>query len=185
MAEDIRIVKTKSAIENAFISLVESKGYKNVKMVDIAKKARVNRNTIYLRYGTKEDIIKSIISTSFQSETKDFGLESLIKIRFNRHRVELLYKALFSIIAKNIELFRILLLEDELVGFYLIELKNIKKTILSNLKNVPRNESLVNYLVYGVFGVIIDYTVYAKGTSDDNVKLLTDLTMATLRRIQL
>lgn len=184
MSEDIRIVKTKAAIENAFISLVESKGYKNVKMVDIAKKARVNRNTIYLRYGAKEDIIKSIISTSFQNEISGFDISSLFKIRYNKRKIELLYTALFKIIDKNDELFRILLLEAELVGFYLIELKNIKKMILSKMKNTPRNENLINYLVYGMFGVIIDYTVYAKGTPEETVKLLTDLTMSVFRRIQ-
>ena len=44
--EDLRIKKTKRAIENAMMELIELKGYSKVKLVDIANRAQVNRNTI-------------------------------------------------------------------------------------------------------------------------------------------
>ena len=46
MKEDLRVIKTKEAIKNAFISLIEEKGFENIKIIDIARRANVNRNTI-------------------------------------------------------------------------------------------------------------------------------------------
>ena len=63
MKEDLRVVRTRNAIENAFISLIEEKGFENVKMVDIASRANVNQNTIYLHYETKEMIMERIMFT--------------------------------------------------------------------------------------------------------------------------
>ena len=48
--EDLRTFKTKRAIESAMMELIELKGYSKVKIIDIANKAQVNRNTIYLHY---------------------------------------------------------------------------------------------------------------------------------------
>ena len=185
MEKDPRVIKTKKAIEDAFVSLVESKSYKNVKLVDIAEKARINRNTIYLHYGSKEDIITSIIAESIEKELAAFDLQKFYKSRFNRFKTEEFYKALFASIDKNAELYRILLLEDELIGFFNIAIKKIKKNMLMYFKNTPKNSLVIDYLLYGIFGVVNSYTVYATGTAKENIKLLTDLTMASIRRMQI
>ena len=61
MKTDLRVLKSRNAIENAFINLVEIKGFQNVTITEIADKAMVNRNTIYLNYGSKED--KNVLRT--------------------------------------------------------------------------------------------------------------------------
>mgnify|MGYP003318856286 CR=1 FL=1 len=185
MEKDPRVIKTKKAIEDAFISLVELKGYSSVKMVDIAKKARVNRNTIYLHYNSKEEIISSIISNSFVKELTDFELEQYVKSRFNRFKLEKLFTAFFTLIDKNADLYRILLLEDSLIGFFNSSIKRIKKALMKYFKNTPRNGMVIEYILFGIFGIINSYTVYASGTIQENAKLVTDLTMSCLRRIQL
>ena len=65
MKQNERKIETERKIENAFLELVELKGFENVHLVDIAKRANVNRNTVYLRYGTKEDIIAQILDKTF------------------------------------------------------------------------------------------------------------------------
>ena len=65
MKQNERKIETERKIENAFLELVELKGFENVHLVDIAKRANVNRNTVYLRYGTKEDIIYQILNKTF------------------------------------------------------------------------------------------------------------------------
>ena len=49
------------------INLVEMKGFQNVSITEIAEKAMVNRNTIYINYGSKEEILESIIKNSITS----------------------------------------------------------------------------------------------------------------------
>ena len=185
MKEDLRVIKTKKAIEDAFISLVKTKGYKAIKLVDIAEKARINRNTIYLHYSSKEDIITSIVTGSINIEYEDFEMKNFIKIRFNRLKLEKFFAAVFHSLTKNLDVYRTLLFEDALIGFFEIEIKKIKKDILSFLKQTSRNEILVNYFVYGAFGIIQNYIVNGKENQQEVVRTLTDLTMATLRRVQL
>ena len=45
MKQNERKIETERKIENAFLELVELKGFENVHLVDIAKRANVNRNT--------------------------------------------------------------------------------------------------------------------------------------------
>ena len=60
--EDLRVIKTKTSIKDSFIDLVKEKGYNKVSVTDIVKKANINRNTFYLHYEDKEDLIKTLIS---------------------------------------------------------------------------------------------------------------------------
>jgi len=79
MKKDLRIIKTETAIENSFLELIEEKGFANVQLNEIAKRANVNRNTIYLRYGTKEDIITAILNKSYNRILSDLDIEKLKK----------------------------------------------------------------------------------------------------------
>ena len=65
MESDLRVKKTKIAIENALLSLLEIMPFSKVRIITIAEKAMVNRNTIYLHYESKEDIVMSIINRHF------------------------------------------------------------------------------------------------------------------------
>ena len=69
--EDLRVRRTKASIIGAFIDLVEEKGFDNVKVKDICTKAMINRNTFYLHYLDKEDLLQKIINSIFteQEET--------------------------------------------------------------------------------------------------------------------
>ena len=87
MKTDLRTIKSKEAIENAFLELVELNGYSNIKLVDIAKRARVNRNTIYLHYESKEGIVKQIIKDAIEAKLKDFDLIKYIKAKNNRRKI--------------------------------------------------------------------------------------------------
>ncbi len=57
---DLRIIKSKNAIKNAFLDLMEEKGYANITITDIAKKAMINRKTFYIHFETKEALYNSI-----------------------------------------------------------------------------------------------------------------------------
>ena len=71
---DLRVVKTKSLIKGAFIELVEEKGFDNVSVKDICLKAQINRNTFYLHYFDKIDLLTKIANEVFleQENTINF-----------------------------------------------------------------------------------------------------------------
>ena len=184
MKEDLRVIKTKKAIEEAFISLVEEKGFENVKIIDIAQRANVNRNTIYLRYGTKEDIISSIVTKTFQKQFKNFSEQDLISVTATRRSTERLLTGLFEVLSGDIELYRIILTDQNLSGYLTLKLKRIKSSILESLKPTLKNELIIEYTVSGIFGIFRNWIIYDKGSIEENVNLISDLTVANIKKIQ-
>lgn len=55
---DRRIIRTKVAIREALISLIEEKGFDAVLVSDIAERANINRGTFYLHYQDKFDLLE-------------------------------------------------------------------------------------------------------------------------------
>lgn len=58
--KDLRVIKSKKNIRNAFIELMHEKGYHNITVTDIAQKALINRKTFYFHYETKDDLYNEI-----------------------------------------------------------------------------------------------------------------------------
>ena len=54
---DLRVLKTKKIIKETFMQLVEEKGYSRVTVSEITERALINRNTFYLHYYDKEDVV--------------------------------------------------------------------------------------------------------------------------------
>lgn len=61
--EDLRIIKTKKALQNTLISLLKEKSFEEVKVADLCKKALVNRSTFYAHYNDKYELFQSTIET--------------------------------------------------------------------------------------------------------------------------
>lgn len=184
MEKDLRVIKTKRAIENSFIQLVEERGYENVRLVDIAKKAEVNRNTIYLHYESKEDIVESIVLGAYQDEIDKLQINEYLKMKNNRKKIQSMFEIIFTGIEEKIDLFRIMLTDENLAGYVERLMFNIKKYILSTLVESKKNEIIVNYIVFGVYGIIRNWVVYATGTNEENIKIITDLVCQCARKMQ-
>lgn len=61
---DRRIAKTKDAIECAFVSLIEQKGFFAVKISEIIQYANINRGTFYLHYEDKYDLLEKMTQST-------------------------------------------------------------------------------------------------------------------------
>ena len=183
MSTDLRIVKSRAAIENAFINLVEIKGFQHITITEIAEKAMVNRNTIYLNYGSKEDILESIVRNSVQKHFGDISPEYFRSIGLNRRKIEGLYRNLFKVVDENIELYRIILTDQSSSGYLQTELVKLRKTMEQLIKPSNENKIKISFLVNGVLGILGNYIKLATGTTEENIKILTDLTISNLRHI--
>lgn len=58
--DDLRVIRTKEAIRNAFTELIEEKGFEAITVKDIAKKAKINRGTFYFHYDDKYDLMEKL-----------------------------------------------------------------------------------------------------------------------------
>lgn len=70
MIEDRRVRKTKQAIKNAFIQLLNKKDLEKITIQDITELADINRGTFYLHYEDKY-ILLSDIEDEYISDLAD------------------------------------------------------------------------------------------------------------------
>ena len=60
--EDLRIIKTKKIIRKSFVELSKKISYQKISIKDLCDNALINRNTFYLHYENKDDLVKEIIN---------------------------------------------------------------------------------------------------------------------------
>ena len=66
MSEDLRIKKTKYIIKETFIQMVNELGYQNITVKNLCERALINRNTFYLHYCDKDDLVKTLMTESLE-----------------------------------------------------------------------------------------------------------------------
>ncbi len=64
---DLRVIKTRRLIRDAFVKLVDEKGFKSITVNDISDKAMINRSTFYLHYTDKYDLLQKIVNEAIQN----------------------------------------------------------------------------------------------------------------------
>lgn len=64
---DRRIIKTKEAINKAFLELFSEKELEQITINDISERANVNRGTVYLHYSDKYDLLDKCIDDHLNS----------------------------------------------------------------------------------------------------------------------
>ncbi|MFS1069549.1 TetR/AcrR family transcriptional regulator [Enterococcus casseliflavus] len=99
---DLRVKRTNKYIIEAFIRLVEEKGFEQVTVQNIADEAMINRATFYAHYKDKQDLYEKIFDLAVESFTsildfEDFVQGNRIKIR----KIEAAMTELFLHIQKN------------------------------------------------------------------------------------
>ena len=79
---DRRQQKTREAIFNAFIELLESKNFRNITVQEIIDRANVGRSTFYAHFETKDDLLKEMCTEIFHHDFSD-ALEKEISHDFS------------------------------------------------------------------------------------------------------
>jgi AcrR family transcriptional regulator len=63
---DPRVQRTRKLLQNAFIELMQEKGFSAVSIQDIAERATVNRSTFYTHFVDKYALLDSLLREQFQ-----------------------------------------------------------------------------------------------------------------------
>lgn len=95
--EDRRITRTKKALREALISLIEEKGFEALTVNDLCVHADINRGTFYNHYHDKEELLRTtqdemidgLVST-FQSEARKLRVKDLTLLKLKRKPLPLL-----------------------------------------------------------------------------------------------
>ena len=108
-----------------------------------------------------------------------------MKMRNNRRNIASMFEAIFNTIDEKVELYRIILTSENLSGYVEKLMFNIRKYIKEICKDTIKNELTINYMVFGIYGLIRNWIIYATGTKEENIQLATDLSILALRQLQL
>ena len=162
MSEDLRVIKTKEYIKNAFLELLKEKNYAKVSVKDIASLASINRNTFYLHYSSKDDLVSSLVNEVILKQSKHF-FSVLSRISNNLEELPLssyitCAKLIIEALNKEIEFYKIINNDPDL-EFYMSHLAKTLKLGLrqvAHVKNID-DEIRFEYLFNGFFGVIQHY----------------------------
>ncbi|WP_313538385.1 TetR/AcrR family transcriptional regulator [Enterococcus sp.] len=99
---DLRVQRTNKLIVDAFIHLVEKKGYEQVTVQDIADEAMINRATFYAHYKDKQDLYERIFDLALDSFSGIFSSEDIVQgNRIRLKNVETTMTAIFQHIHDN------------------------------------------------------------------------------------
>ena len=108
--EDLRTKRTRKMILEAFINLVEEKGYEHVTVSDIANQAMINRATFYAHFKDKQDVYDYI----FKEALEQF-MNVLAPVQLGRtnqlqlHTIEQIITHIFEKIQENRVFFKTVL----------------------------------------------------------------------------
>lgn len=64
---DLRVKRTQKAIKESFFRLVDEKGFEHISVKDITDGAMISRNTFYLHYADKYDLLEKICDELMRS----------------------------------------------------------------------------------------------------------------------
>ena len=162
--EDLRVIKTKNLIKNSFIDLIGLMGYQRITVKNLCEHAMINRNTFYLHYQDKDDLIKSMISEvteKYQEKIKPLGANFFLSVvtkdidSFTKNVTKLL-----EIISEDIELLRIILMDEYLVGYFKSFEQIYEREIIKYLKIKNASSKLIiRYVMSGTGGILAEWII--------------------------
>jgi len=113
---DLRVIRTNANIRKAFYELMKEKAFIKITVQDIADKAFINRNTFYLHYLDKEDLLEQISNECFTKMRLKMDSFDAAVYRENvneENLYELCYRS-FTVLLEDIEFYEMIFVGDGL-----------------------------------------------------------------------
>lgn len=159
---DKRIVKSKKAMKDALLSLMQEKDFKEISISDIVRLADLNRGTFYKHYQFKEDLLSEIIDEvitdlvdSFRDPYKNKEVLEVDKLTTSAIKV-------FDHVSKYSNFYALIVQTNALAGFQQKFCNVLKELTLNDitdsLPTVKINRELhASYQAYAILGLIIEW----------------------------
>lgn len=138
---DLRVVKTDNLIRDAFVKLIDEKGFKNITINDIANKAMINRSTFYLHYIDKYDLLDKTVEEAIEKIIQLVTPETHIingKLEYDSFVKNI--ECILKTIEDDALLYKIILDDKEMLG---IE-RNLENVLKKKLSKYILGEMLIS-----------------------------------------
>ncbi len=127
---DRRILRTKEAINRAFLEVFSEKEFDRITINDISERANVNRGTIYLHYTDKYDLLNRCIDDHLDKMISSCTLTKFIQEKVEENEAIEALKSLFNYIQENFLFFSSMLSSQKTSVFR----ERIQKTLTSSIQ---------------------------------------------------
>ncbi len=188
---DLRVIRTRDAIRNALVDLIEEKGFEAITVKDITDKAKINRGTFYAHYQDKFDLMtkcqeeimqemSTIAKQNFSEVIAELGNNSPLKTPFN------VAVSLFEYLDKNSEFMKALLGPKGDLSFQTKIRDFMWKTLFDNNQNSLVKEEnllvpghyLISYIASAHIGIIQQWLNSGrKETPQEMAQILSTITI--------
>ena len=98
--EDLRIIKTRHALRETLINLMQNKQFEEIKVADICNTALINRSTFYAHYNDKYELLVDVIDYLKMNLLNDLDKNKNI-VNTREYYIELIKLILNHINEKN------------------------------------------------------------------------------------
>jgi len=158
---DRRVIKSKQALKNALLTLLQHKSFNEITITNIVREADLNRGTFYKHYQYKEEILSELFEDVTVDLTKAFRApyekqQVLVVRSLNASTIKI-----FDHVA-NYSTFYSLLGKTDLFTTFQQKICNLLKELqLSDLHDTQKpminKEILASYRAYATLGLINDW----------------------------
>jgi len=142
---DRRIIRTKKLIKHSLLTLLSSKDYKHISIMDIVKEADINRTTFYSHYPDKQSLLSEIIEELLTGMTESiYSQSSKSNHKADRIASPILIK-LFTYIMENSIAFNALLSGRKTPGFISRMAEEIVKILNGLIESYYPNKTSISF----------------------------------------
>ncbi|MGG4166430.1 TetR/AcrR family transcriptional regulator [Rossellomorea vietnamensis] len=127
---DRRILRTKDAINSAFLEIFSEKEFDRITINDISERANVNRGTIYLHYTDKYDLLNRCINVHLDEMISSCTLTKFTQEKVEENEAIEALESLFLYIQKNFLFFSSMLSSQKTSLFR----ERIQKSLTSSIQ---------------------------------------------------
>lgn len=151
--KDLRVVKTKEAIESALFTLIDNQRDDAITVKDLTVTAKINRGTFYLHYKNIEELLNTYYN-NFETALQPLLVnlkDSLLKQPKSDERILQSTIQLLNIVKENKKIFKFLLLNSKSDHYYK-KLQHLTEEMMFTIdNNMPTNNTTVPQSYYGTY----------------------------------
>lgn len=185
--DDLRIRKTKLSIKNALYALLKEKPFEEISVIDITKKAMINRSTFYLHYKDKESLIQSLSEEMFE----EIEVYSSLITKENLDRSKKYHTPfphivpILTYIKENPDFFKLIILSSYKHTFYLNLANRLSEKAIPLFSEIKPDKLVLNYgpsILINVISCILTKWIKndMKESPEEIAKLITKIVLAVI-----
>ncbi|MFC4772107.1 TetR/AcrR family transcriptional regulator [Enterococcus hermanniensis] len=140
---DLRVKRTRKMIVEAFVHLVEEKGYDDITIQEIADEAMINRATFYSHFKDKQDLYDSIFETAIDAFTAVLDPNQIVQgNRLKVRQIEMVLKIIYERIQDNRKFFLTIMdaSGNEILRKKIAEILDVKYAHIFNQLKITEND---------------------------------------------